>query len=280
MDLSNIIGFTAWNVSVRKDFRILWHTRSEEGEAHAVFILMRKGRAFFDFGNSSLAASAHDMVCFENSALKRHWPDPENPPGYIALQCDLFTRLGRPALLSDIGIPRLFRPARPRAILGFFQSIGRKLAEKPRDHLLQCSILGLQLLRLLDASSPSVKTPVIPMGSFSANNRITPILDLLRAEYKKNHSIRELAEKAGMHPETFRRVFKKATGLLPKQYALLRKIEQAKQDLLSGDYSSLQDIAEELGFCDYSNFHRMFRKIEGVPPQKYRDAHLRGVTAR
>lgn len=279
MDLSNIIGFTPWNVSIRRDFRVLWHHRALEGEAHAVFLFMRKGRSHFEFSDKAITVPAGCMVCFENSSLNRHWPDPGDPPSYVVLQCDLFTRLGNPASLSEIGIPLVFRPGRPKAILSYFFRIRKKLAEKSPDRLLQCSILGLQMLRLLAASSPSVKAPSPMAGPFSVNSRIAPVLDFLRTDFKKNHSIRELARGAGMHPETFRRLFKQTTGLLPKQYVLRRKIEQAKQDLLSDFHASLQDLAEELGFCDYSNFHRTFRKIEGVSPQRYREMHLQGVTA-
>lgn len=279
MDLSNITGFTAWNVSIRRNFRVLWHNRTQEGEAHVVFLFMQKGRSHFEFGNRVLTVPAGYLVCFENSALNRQWPDPDDPPSYVTLQCDLFTRFGNPAALSEVGIPLVFKPDRPKAILAFFFRIRRKLAERSPDKLLQCSMLGLQMLRLLAATSPSIKTPSPMAGSFSVNRRIAPILDFLRMDFKNNHSIRELALKAGMHPETFRRLFKKTTGLLPKQYVLMRKIEQAKQNLLTDYYTSLQDLAEELGFCDYSNFHRIFRKIEGVSPQKYRETHLQGITA-
>jgi len=279
MDLSNIIGFTPWNVSIRRHFRVLWHNRTQEGEAHVVFLFMRKGRSHFQFGDKAITVPAGYMVCFENSALNRHWPDPDDPPGYVALQCDLFTRLGNPASLSEIGVPLVFKPDRPKAVLSFFFRIRKKLAERSPDKLLQCSILGLQMLRLMAAASPSVKSPSPAAGAFSINGRIASILDFLRTDFKKNHSIRELARSAGMHPETFRRLFKKTTGLLPKQYVLMRKMEQAKQDLLSDFHASLQDLAEELGFCDYSNFHRTFRKIEGVSPQRYREIHLQGITA-
>ena len=49
---------------------------------------------------------------------------------------------------------------------------------------------------------------------------------------------------------------------------LYRRVMLARQQML-GD-ASLNDIAYQCGFNDYSNFLRSFTKIIGVSPSKYR----------
>ena len=104
------------------------------------------------------------------------------------------------------------------------------------------------------------------------DDRIAPVLEYIRRHYKKDLTIAVLAEKAGLHPMAFLRRFKRATGLTPRRYVLIRKIEQAKDHLLIDNIPFFQ-TAEELGFCDYSNFHRTFKKFTGMTPQAYYKTH-------
>ena len=46
-----------------------------------------------------------------------------------------------------------------------------------------------------------------------------------------NISLSELAAVVGMSPHYFAELFKKSTGRAPHQYILMKRIEQAKQDL-------------------------------------------------
>lgn len=73
--------------------------------------------------------------------------------------------------------------------------------------------------------------------------------------------------------EAFRKRFKKMTGFSPKQYFLMLKINRAKELLLRQD-KRIKNIAEQLGFDDPYYFSRLFRKKEGVSPEKYRRRHF------
>lgn len=69
-------------------------------------------------------------------------------------------------------------------------------------------------------------------------------------------------------------VFKAVTGQTLKGYLTQERIRTAKQLLSARDYT-IPQIASLLRFCDQSYFTRVFRQMEGVTPNVYRDWHAK-----
>jgi AraC-like DNA-binding protein/ligand-binding sensor protein len=76
-----------------------------------------------------------------------------------------------------------------------------------------------------------------------------------------------------MHVSTFYfcKMFKKATGLTFTDYLSRVRIEKAKT-LLLNPHLRISEIAYDVGFQSLTHFNRMFRKIAGISPTKYRDS--------
>jgi AraC-like DNA-binding protein len=79
----------------------------------------------------------------------------------------------------------------------------------------------------------------------------------------------ELALKLNMNYTSFRKFFKKMTGLAPAKYIQLLKIQKAKQLLLESSLS-IKEISFQLKFYSPENFNVIFRKQTGENPSKYR----------
>ena len=93
-------------------------------------------------------------------------------------------------------------------------------------------------------------------------------------EYIEQHldqkiGLTELAALVGLSEYHFIRQYKASTGYTPYQYLVWRRVEQAK-GLLSHPTLPITDIALRLGFSDGSHFARVFRKLTGLSPRKYR----------
>jgi AraC family transcriptional regulator len=86
---------------------------------------------------------------------------------------------------------------------------------------------------------------------------------------EENISLSQLAAIAGMSPHYFSELFKQSTGRAPHQYVLLRRIERAKEKLRDPKRSII-DAGLDVGFENPSHFARVFRKLEGTTPSKYR----------
>jgi AraC family transcriptional regulator len=84
-------------------------------------------------------------------------------------------------------------------------------------------------------------------------------------------SVARLARLADMSEFHFARRFKQRYGLTPHAHLVAARLRLAKADLAFSDKNILQ-IAMDCGFSDSSHLARLFRKVEGVTPQRYRQA--------
>ena len=96
------------------------------------------------------------------------------------------------------------------------------------------------------------------------------VLDFLSAHLSDDPTVAELARECGLSSGYFARAFRQTTGVTPHQWLI--KIERARQ-LLLGNGLGLADIALVCGFVDQSHFTRVFAKLEGDSPGRWRQRH-------
>ena len=82
-------------------------------------------------------------------------------------------------------------------------------------------------------------------------------------------SLEQLAAVARLSAYHFARQFKKATGLQPHQYVILRRVERAKHLLQAGPDLSLAEVAAHAAFSDQSQFSHHFKRLVGVTPGRF-----------
>ncbi len=99
--------------------------------------------------------------------------------------------------------------------------------------------------------------------------RLNRTLEFINQNLARDLRLWELAQIAGMSPNYFCELFKVSTGLSPYQYILRARIERAKQYLRDPKFT-LACAGEAAGFADQSHFTKVFRRIVGVTPMKFR----------
>ena len=87
--------------------------------------------------------------------------------------------------------------------------------------------------------------------------------------YAEEVSRTEVAASVFLTPEYAAKVFKKETGKSLKQYLNDYRMEQARR-LLSESGALVSDVAEQVGFDNFSYFSTVFKKSTGKTPQEYR----------
>ena len=106
---------------------------------------------------------------------------------------------------------------------------------------------------------------------------IRAVQTLLHARLDESHSVEHLARTAAMHPRTFQRRFKEATGLTATEYIQAARIAKAREALeLTNE--PVARISRDVGYLDVSNFRRLFQRATGVTPSEYRRRF--GIAAR
>lgn len=102
-----------------------------------------------------------------------------------------------------------------------------------------------------------------------SDERIKKTVQLIN-ENLSGISISEIARQSGLSQRNFSRLFRQETGLTPKNYLILQRIEKAKT-LLNETRLTITDISLEVGYNSLSKFIETFRKIEGILPSDFRN---------
>ena len=100
-------------------------------------------------------------------------------------------------------------------------------------------------------------------------NRLSKLIDWVRAHPAQAHTLRTLARRASMSPRTLQRQFQETVGFGPYEWLIRERIALAK-DLLQAGRHSLPRVAESVGFNSQETFRRHFRRIAGTSPATYR----------
>ncbi|NDW19653.1 AraC family transcriptional regulator [Dysgonomonas sp. 216] len=99
--------------------------------------------------------------------------------------------------------------------------------------------------------------------------RILKCIYFIHKNIDQTIDIHDLAEICCLTKDHFIRLFKKEMNCTPGKYINQKKIETAQLRILIDDVS-IKDIAYGLGFDNVSYFNRLFTKITGERPGKYK----------
>ena len=94
-------------------------------------------------------------------------------------------------------------------------------------------------------------------------------IDYIKRKYALHLTLEEVADHAGYTPAYFSRIFREDTGMTFKEYLNELRIEKSRSLLLNSDLS-ITEISAMLGFNDQSYFCKIFKRITGVTPDRYR----------
>jgi AraC family transcriptional regulator of adaptative response/methylated-DNA-[protein]-cysteine methyltransferase len=101
-------------------------------------------------------------------------------------------------------------------------------------------------------------------------NRIAQAIDYIKANFKGQPNLDEVAEKVNLSPFHFQRLFTEWAGTSPKKFLQYTSVEYAKS-LLKDKQVSLFDAAYETGLSGTSRLHDLFVQIEGMTPAEYKN---------
>jgi AraC-like DNA-binding protein len=96
--------------------------------------------------------------------------------------------------------------------------------------------------------------------------------DIVDARYREPLDVPALAKAAYLSPAHFSREFRRAFGETPHQYLLTRRLERAAAMLRNTD-RSVAEICFTVGLRSVGSFTTSFRRVYGVTPTAYREAH-------
>ncbi len=167
--------------------------------------------------------------------------------------------------------PRVTDEPMRRQVVGIAGELAHDLESKPIAWL---DSMRLNLLRLLLTMrqhwSPVGDTEMLTRLRVSELARVMPAVRLVQSTPAHRVSLAEAAHECGMSVELFRTLFRRLMGLSFGKFSLRARLAHAAHLLRSSDLT-IETIASETGFADASHLHRMFAKLYGRAPGRYRE---------
>ena len=247
--------------------------------------------------HSTLSVGGFDVshiVFAPNRLLRRH----SHPRGCIAVIVDgaVEKSFRRRTTTAQVGAVVTMPPLEPHTDV-FGRTGARIVVAETNDDVgldkvtwsrdWEAMLIALRIARELDA--PDSFTPLAveglvleltaaihrrPERTSRAPRWLASVCELLDERLREPPSLGELAEIAGAHPAHVARVFRTHLGESIGCYTRRRRLEWAAAQLIRTD-ASLASLALNAGFADQSHFTRAFKSFAGMPPGRFREAHLR-----
>jgi AraC-like DNA-binding protein len=135
------------------------------------------------------------------------------------------------------------------------------------EFLYLCQQIGTMLTLLPCVVRRSLVQLALNKGS---PQQIQKALSYMQAHLHEEVTLAELADTAHFSPSHLYRLFKSSTGYAPIEFFLRTKIHAAAHDIYFSTLS-VKDIAISYGIENPYYFSRLFRKIIGISPKKFRN---------
>lgn len=124
------------------------------------------------------------------------------------------------------------------------------------------------LMNFLNVVCQGIRQSKAITGNVISNSIIQNVLTYINGHYTQPLKMDQLAKHFGISVSYLSHEFTKFTNRSVYDYILYRRVMLARQ-MMQTD-ASLNAIAYQCGFNDYSNFLRMFNKLVGMSPSLYR----------
>jgi AraC family transcriptional regulator of arabinose operon len=101
------------------------------------------------------------------------------------------------------------------------------------------------------------------------DDAITHSIRFMKENIRQLFTVENLARQQNLSVSHYTRLFKAKTGYTPIQYFNQLKIQLSCQYLYFSD-RKIKEICNEIGFVDQYYYSRLFRKMMGISPAKYK----------
>ena len=116
---------------------------------------------------------------------------------------------------------------------------------------------------------------IFPNNGFSKSSKqddnvINIIIMYMRENLEKKLIVDDFAQQCSISTSHFSKTFREQTGISPMDYFIHLKMQRACQ-LLDLTNTKIKDIAEQVGYDDPYYFSRIFNKVIGTSPSKWKE---------
>lgn len=152
-------------------------------------------------------------------------------------------------------------------ILSYFEQMLKEVEEKKQFYEIACNnIFTLFLLYIIRNTNANLK---VTEATKKVSIEVLNIKKYIDEHYSENLDLEHLAKMTSVNKFYLSHLFKEYVGNSPIQYLNNKRITEAKELLITTDYT-IGMIGEIVGFSCESYFSQAFTKSTGMSPLKYR----------
>jgi YesN/AraC family two-component response regulator len=148
----------------------------------------------------------------------------------------------------------------------FIQILDKMTSQTEAERLMSC----LSLVVLLAENMDKARTYGNIDRTTEVEKRLKSIETYVNCNFKREINLDSVAHHVGMNRSAFCTFFKKAKGVTFINYLNAYRIDVACY-LLSRNTGSIAEVCYQSGFRDIPYFNRVFKRLKGVSPGKYKE---------
>lgn len=236
----------------------------EEGRLDFQMIYIIKGKGSFRVAQNIFEVQEGNIVIYHPGEIQQYTYCSQDKAEVYWIH---FTGYGAEEFLQKAGLwhKPIYTIGIDTTIIELYKKIIYELQLKRPLYELTANTACLELVALMGRKNLEVK------NSFQGKDeKIYRVIEELHSSYNIKWSVTELSNMCNLSPFQFIRNFKAHTGMTPIDYLIKIRIDKAKEFLLNSSLS-IHEISEVLGYENAFYFSRIFKRKEGISPEKYRN---------
>ena len=237
-----------------------WQVPTARTNNH-ILLLLTSGLMHYSIEDKTFSLQKGDILFAPQGVIRAASNSPNEPHEMFVAHFLYHGNGERLPLLSD-SQPRCTRPLNYDYLKQRFSLLTQHWLRKSAYSDTICHSLLLEILAILNEESDS---HLLPSRQYSL---VIQLQDYILNHYRETIHISELAAYVERTPNYVSTVFKQVSGQTITEYTQQIRVAAAC-DLLRNSQMSMAEIADFLGFCEQSYFHKVFKKITGTKPSIY-----------
>ena len=152
--------------------------------------------------------------------------------------------------------------------LGLDQTVNYCLSLAEKGDFEAQMLITCKTVELLSELSKLTKNPEVTNKYVSTNKTVNTIIEYINKHYTENITLEFLSNKFHFSKYHIAHLFKQNVGISPYDYLIIRRLYVCN-NLIRANYT-VKEACYSVGFHNYSNFYRLYKKHLNITPQQFK----------